>query len=158
MNERLPWRRHPTGDGFIAYPEGEDHPGRCAIIRHAPEGALAPAWIWYVSWPKWFKVSQRAATRQDAADAATLAWWTLKQTPVPRDVEGEIAGIVAHLLTRPPPSDLLREDSAYLTSLMNSMRLRWSEELRTETLPPQVAELIAKLSAELFRRRTGGGR
>jgi len=108
-----------------------------------------------VVWPKWFKASQRALTRQDAADAATLAWWTLKQTPVPRDIEAEIDVIVARLLDMPPPSGLLSEDNDYLHKLMAQMRRRWSAELKNETLPPQVAELMAILSAELFRRRTG---
>lgn len=155
MTARLPWQKNPSG-GFITYPEGEEHSGRRAIVWYSVSHPKGSQWRWTVGWDKWFRETGLAATKQAAADAATEAWWRQKQTPIPRDIEGEIEAILAALLTKPPPSDLLREDGDYLRRLMHAIRLKWERDLRRETAPCQVMDLIAAMSEELYARRLNG--
>lgn len=56
-------------------------------------------------------------------------------TEVPRDVEGEVPLIAAHVMVRPPPNSLYAEDSAFLTLLMRPVRLQYEQEPRENGLP-----------------------
>lgn len=156
---RLKWRRE--GEGFVAYPLGFIHRDRFAAVQFLGNMALGnehfvPRWRWAVQWPGWFSVQGHDGDKQRCADKATEAWWQAIVTPMPRDVATEIDMIVARILVRPPPNSLIVEDSDYLRRLIQALRLQYEEEMRSETLPEPVRNLMASLSAELFRRRQAG--
>lgn len=106
-----------------------------------------------MSWPRWFEGAGYADDKQAAADAATECWWANVATEVQRDIESEVILIAARVLVRPPPNSLYAEDAAFLTKLMDTLRLQYAEELRSDALPRQVRDLMTNLSQELFRRR-----
>lgn len=158
---RLKWQRQ--GRGFIAYPMGNllDHQERVATLTFT--GTInsgvelgIPVWRWSVNWPGWFAEHGIRHSKQEAADLANAAWWKGVASPVPRDVKSEIAVIAARVLIMPPPNSLLTEESDFLQGLMDTLRLQYEAEMRAETTPRQVRELMANLSAELYRRRLRG--
>jgi hypothetical protein len=153
--ERLEWQRNPAG-GFVAHPEGVEHPDCRAIIWLGVHLSPDHQWQWAAGWSKRFQYSGMAPTKQAAADAATEAWWRGKAMPIPRDIDGEIEAILDAILSKPPAPDLLGEDSGYLRRLMHLARARWEVDMIRETVPVQVKELMAALSQELYRRRIGG--
>src|SRR5690348_9894407 len=69
---RLPWKRNPSS-GFIAYPDGEAHPDRFATVAPAINLGGNDIWRWATNYGG-ARRSGEAATKQDAADAATEAW------------------------------------------------------------------------------------
>jgi hypothetical protein len=113
-------------------------------------------WLWAISWPKWFEQNGQAADKQAAADAATEGWWAHVATPIPRDVETEIDLLVARVLVVPPPNYLFSEDSEFLRKLINALRLQFEPQMRAGGTPKVVEDLLANLSAELYRRRLDG--
>ena len=123
----------------------------------APNIGRIDSWAWAVHWPGWFDQRNYVQGRQEAADAATNAWWACVATEVPRDIEAEVLLIAARVLVRPPPNSLYDEDSAFLKRLMDTVRLQYAEELKNGALPLQVKDLMTNLSQELFRRRTRAG-
>jgi hypothetical protein len=150
---RLRWRKE--AGRFAAYPLGTHHPEFVATV--SPNIGRHQSWVWHVSWPRWFEGTGYADDRQAAADAATDRWWRSVATEVPRDIEGEVLLIAARVMVRPPPNSLYAEDSAFLTSLMNAVRLQYEDELKQDALPRPVKDLMSNLSQELFRRRTKAG-
>ena len=149
---RLKWRKEQ--DRFAAYPVGTEHLDRCVFLR--PNTTRVDSWLWGVSWPGWFITNGIASDRQEAADAATNAWWAAVATPIPRNVDLEIDILLARVLVVPPPNHLYSEGSDFLRKLMHSLRRQYETEMRAETTPRQVADMMANLSAELFRRREAG--
>jgi hypothetical protein len=73
--------------------------------------------------------------------------------PIPRDVEGEIAVLIARAPVMPPPNNLFSEDRDYLARLHRALALLYAAELRSEQLPAPIKNLMENLSAELYRRR-----
>lgn len=68
--QRLPWEAHPEG-GFIAYPEGKQHPKRFArITKH---GQRYGAWLWSVNYDG-SSMANIADDKQQASDGANQAW------------------------------------------------------------------------------------
>lgn len=152
VSVRLKWRKEQNR--FSAYPVGLEHPERCAFVQ--PNVGRHDSWLWAVSWPGWFSNNGFGNSKQEAADAATDAWWAAVATPIPRDVDLEIDILLARVLVVPPPNHLYGETSDFLRKLMHSLRRQYEAEMRAETTPRQVADLMANLSAELFRRREAG--
>ena len=140
----------------MAYPTGRAHPERAAVIQWRQHLPVDRQWFWVVTWPKWFNQNGQAADKQAAADAATEAWWSHVATPIPRDVETEIDVLVARVLVVPPPNYLFSEDSEFLRKLINALRLQFEAQMRSGETPTVVEDLLANLSAELYRRRVGG--
>lgn len=66
--------------------------------------------------------------------------------------------LIARVLVVPPPNHLYGESAEFLRKLMQGLRRQYEGEMRAETPPQQVADLMVKLPQELFRRRRGGGR
>ena len=146
---RLKWIREK--DRFAAYPVGHDKPRRAAFIW--PNTARTGSWAWTTIWDGWFAESGTGETKQEAADAATGAWWRLVATDIPRDVETEVAVLVARALVMPPPNSLFSEDRDYLVKLNRALAALYAADLRGERLPPPIKNLMENLSAELYRRR-----
>lgn len=75
---RLPWKRDEYG-GFTAMPNGEHAPKQRAHLWQPDPPSWAPntltSWHWLVDWPDRFRKSGECWLRQEAADAATEAWW-----------------------------------------------------------------------------------
>jgi len=126
------------------------------LVEICPNIGRSGSWSWKAIWSGWFKESSTCDSKQGAADAATEAWWRLVQTDIPRDTETEIAVIAARVLVMPPPNHLYVESAGFLRSLMRTLRLQYEAELRADTLPRPVADLMENLSAELYRRRLAG--
>jgi len=152
VSARLKWRKEQTR--FTAYPVGLDHPERCAFVH--PNVGRFGSWIWGIGWPGWFSNNGFGNSKQEAADAATDAWWVAVATPLPRDVDLEIDVLIARVLVVPPPNHLYGESAEFLRKLMQGLRRQYEAEMRAETTPRQVADLMGNLSAELFRRRQAG--
>ncbi|MGB3338351.1 MAG: hypothetical protein WBA73_14345 [Devosia sp.] len=114
------------------------------------------SWHWSVQWEGWFTAAGSASGKQEAADRATAAWWQHIANPLPRNVELEIDMIIARILVMPPPNSLMGESAPYLRQMQRSLTLLYERELKAETLPPQVKNLMANLSAELYARRLAG--
>ena len=146
---RLKWRKE--SGRYAAYPLGSHHSEMVAMLT--PNIAKYQSWVWRVNWPGWFVEHGFSENKQSAADAATDAWWKCVATEVPRDIEGEVMLIAARVMVRPPPNSLYAEDSAFLTSLMNTVRLQYQDELKHNALPRPVKDMMSNLSEELFRRR-----
>ena len=68
---RLPWEAHPEG-GFIAYPEGRQHPNRYARMQRWATGQ-AGSWQWWTNY-EGSSISDIADSKQAASDAANRAW------------------------------------------------------------------------------------
>ena len=139
------------GYRFSAYPVGFDQPRRFASIW--PNVGRSHTWAWNAGWEGWFTASGVGESKQEAADAATEAWWRLVVTPIPRDVEGEIAVLAARAPVMPPPNSLLTEDRDYLVRLNRALAQLYAAELRNGLLPRRIKNLMEALSAELCRRR-----
>jgi hypothetical protein len=151
--ERLPWKK-ARPDKFVAHPEGEgtEPSAHVWLDQTRPRGSN---WLWSVRLAKWFNANGNAADAAAASAAATQAWHTLKQTPIPRDVAGEIAAIMAVIETEPLRDDLLSDDYAFLLGLMNEIRIKYIGTMQYPPPPPdQVRKVMAELSAEFHRRRT----
>lgn len=147
--QRLKWIREK--DRFAAYPVGHDMSRRGAFI--APNTGRTGSWTWTAIWDGWFAESGIGETKQEAADAATEAWWRLVGTDIPRDVETEVAVLVARAPVMPPPNSLFAEDRDYLVRLSRALASLYAAELKAERLPPAIKNLMENLSAELYRRR-----
>lgn len=104
-------------------------------------------------WDEWFSRCGFADSKKKAADRATAAWWRLVQTDIPRNVDLEAAMIVAGVLVRPMPNNLLGEDTEFLQRVMSNLAIVYAQELRDEALPGLVEAMMTRLSEELFRRR-----
>lgn len=156
---RLEWSREENR--YVAYPMGSLHRDRCAEIVFVGNMSIGnrigvPRWRWAVKWPAWFSIDAPADDKQHAADMATKAWWNEVVKPPPRDVDGEIDMIIARILVMPPPNSLLSESPSYLRKMQRSLTLLYARELKEETLPLQVKNLMVNLSAELYARRVAG--
>lgn len=149
---RLRWKSEHGR--FAAYPIGANKREHLAIIQHQAHRPTGLQWWWAVRWPGWFEDDGVAEDKQTAADMATEAWWRLVVTPQPRDVDAELDVIVARILVMPPPNSLLAESTEYLQRLNRMLAGQYAAELRAETLPAPVHNVLASLSAELYRRRT----
>lgn len=149
---RLNW--HKSENGFRAYPVGALQPHRFAEI--GPNIGRHGSWSWTVMWDGWFNQDGTCQGKQEAADAATEAWWRLVQTDIPRDTETEIAVIAARVLVMPPPNSLYSESADFLRALMQTLRMQYEADMRAERVPRPVSDLMGNLSAELFRRRLNG--
>lgn len=147
--QRLKWFREK--DRYAAYPVGAEHPRRCVFIW--PNVGRKGSWAWTAVWDGWFSATGISEGKQEAADAATQAWWELVATPIPRDVENEIAVLVARAPVMPPPNSLLSEDREYLVTLNRALATLYAAELRNDRLPQPIKNLMENLSAELYRRR-----
>ena len=157
---RLKWRKEK--ERFAAYPTATDHQERFAEIRlHAkgyntntkPHGPTEQ-WIWRVRWDGWFAEHGFAESKQAAADKATEVWWACIDTDPPRDVDMEVAMIVARAIVRPIPNSLLSEDAAFLRKVTWHLHEVYRAEIAAEV--PMLKNLSEQLSAELFRRREAG--
>ena len=147
--QRLKWTKQQ--DRFAAYPVGFDQARRFVSIW--PNPGRSNTWAWNAIWDGWFAESGVGESKQEAADAATEAWWRLVATPIPRDVEGEIAVLIARAPVMPPPNSLFSEDRDYLVRLNRALASLYAAELRSEQLPAPIKSLMENLSAELYRRR-----
>ena len=158
---RLKWFRDNSKNRFVAYPMGSLHMDRFAEVVSAGKLSVGnevgvPRWHWSVSWPGWFDMSAAANDKQHAADMATKAWWDSVVQPPLRDVDGEIDMIIARILVMPPPNSLMGESSTYLRQMQRSVAHLYERELKAETLPRPVKNLMENLSAELYARRLAG--
>lgn len=115
-----------------------------------------PRWCWSVRWPGWFDISAPANDKQHPADMATKTWWDEVRKPPPRDIEGEIDMIIARILVMPPPNSLMSKSATYLRQMQRSLAHLYERELKADTLPRPVKNLMDVLSAELFARRLAG--
>ncbi|WP_316358961.1 hypothetical protein [Devosia sp.] len=147
--QRLKWFKEQQR--FAAYPVGFGPHHGCAAVW--PNIGRYGSWAWSVIWDGWFGEDGIAESKQEAADAATAAWWKLVATPIPRDVESEIAVLIARAPVMPPPNHLLTEDRDYLVRLNRALALQYADELRSGQLPGPIKNLMESLSAELYRRR-----
>lgn len=107
-----------------------------------------------MKWEGWFVEHGYWDSKQGAVDKATEAWWRCVQSEIPRDVDMEVAMIVARALVMPIPNSLFSEDAKFL------QKITWHlhEVFRAEIAAghPKLANLSEQLSAELFRRREAG--
>jgi hypothetical protein len=158
---RLKWFRDKNKTRFVAYPLGMLHMDRFAEVVFAGKMSVGndigvARWRWSVQWPGWFDINAPANDKQHAADMATKAWWDAVITPPPRNVEGEIDMIIARILVMPPPNSLMSESATYLRQMQRSLAHLYERELKADTLPRPVKNLMDVLSAELFARRLAG--
>jgi hypothetical protein len=151
---RFTWRKEIDRQRYAAYPVGSTYPDRCAWV--ARNVGLNDSWSWVVCWEGWFTESGFTLGKQPAADAATAAWWRLVETEPPRDVEWEVGMIVARVLTRPPPNSLLADEAAVLKSVLWNLGQIYGPAIKTGTTPTPVADMMARISEELARRRENG--
>lgn len=161
---RLKWTKDRER-GFRAYPAGHSLEGqRCAWIfrqltsldTSTKEFKRSESWHWSVHWGGWFQASGAASGKQEAADKATAAWWEQIANPLPRNVELEIDMIVARVLVMPPPNSVFMEDMAFLQRLNRSLFALFERDIKSDQAPEPVRNLLATLSAELYRRRLTG--
>lgn len=159
---RFKWHREDTR--FVAHPVGTGRPGRLVAVHLGSTGlntSVEPhrpvqSWHWLVKWEGWFAKAGVAATKQSAADMATEEWWRLVVTEMPRDVDTEIDVIVARILVMPPPNSIMTESTVFLQRLNRQLFLQFKDEIKAEAAPMPVRNLLANLSAELYRRRLAG--
>lgn len=156
---RLKW--HKGGRGFRAYPAGHHADQRYAEIWLQVSGWNTDAtphyyfenWNWLVKWEGWFSQHDIAAGKQAAADKATERWWAAVQTEVPRNVDLEIAMLVARAPVQPIPNSLLGEESEFLRKVMWHLEDVYQVNTKPEGAPAQLKDLVGRLSEELYRRR-----
>jgi hypothetical protein len=151
MADRFPWEPHPEG-GFIAYPEGRDHPERRARLTPwttGPKGAY--------SWTIFYDgqvISDIADSKQSASDAANArwpriielaeaaarrsAWETNELEMIARAERGEIS-----------PEYFANEAASYENMMWVMERLKRKRPF-TET----IGRLVDALSREFHRRRS----
>lgn len=161
---RLKWSKDKER-GFRAYPIGYG-PGakRCAWIfrqlstldASATDDRRRESWHWSVHWDGWFSDSGSAEGKQEAADKATAAWWKHVTDPLPRNVDLEIDMILARVLVMPPPNSLFMEDMMFLQRINRALFSLYERDIQSDTAPEPVRLLLARLSAELYRRRLSG--
>lgn len=159
---RLKWRQ--GGRGYIAYPVGDwhdSHGQRCAEVWLLMSGINTDrvphqkfeSWSWAVRWQGWFAHHGFADSKQGAADRATEAWWKAVQTELPRNVELEVAMIVARAPVRPLPNSLLGEDDDFLRKVNWHLNDVYGSALKRDDAPGAVKELMSRLSEELYSRQ-----
>lgn len=109
------------------------------------------SWLWLVKWEGWFAEHGYWDCKQGTDDKATEAWWRCVQSEILRDVDMEVAMIVARALVMPLPNSLFSEDAKFLQKLLWHLY----EVYRAEIVAghPRLTNLSEQLSAELFRRR-----
>lgn len=157
---RLKWQK--AEEGFIPHPTATDHQERFASVRLYNSGWNIDAtphkrfesWLWQVKWLGWFVENGYGDSKQGAADRATEAWWRCVQTDPPRNVDMEVAMIVARALIMPAPNNLFAEDAAFLRKVTWHLHQVYRAELAAGE--PRQKNLSEQLSAELFRRREAG--
>lgn len=159
---RLKWAK--GGRGFKAYPAGDhydSHNQRYAEIWLQVRGVdtdqtpprYRESWAWVVRWDGWFSEHGFVEGKQAAADKATERWWSAVQTEVPRNIELEIAMIVARAPVRPIPNSLLGEESEFLRKVLWHLDDVYQATTKPEAAPAQVNDVVSRLSEELYRRR-----
>lgn len=157
---RLKWRKED--ERFVAYPTATDREERFASVRLYNTGwntdrtphKRFESWLWMVKWEGWFYEHGFWDSKQGAADKATEVWWTCVQTEPPRDVDMEVAMIVARALVRPVPNSLFSEDAQFLQKVTWHLHQVYKAEIAAGE--PTLENLSDQLSAELFRRREAG--
>lgn len=157
---RLKWRKEK--DRYAAYPTATDREERFAEVRLYSTGyntniephGRTEHWLWRVRWEGWFSDHGFWNDKQGAADKATEAWWKWVQTEPPRDVDMEVAMIVARALILPAPNSLFAEDAEFLQKVTWHLHEVYRAEISAGH--PRLANLSEQLSAELFRRREAG--
>ena len=156
---RLKWAK--GGRGFVAYPVGPHIDDRRAEVWLHSSGVntdrvphrKVESWCWLVKWNGWFCLSGFEPSKQEAADKATIAWWEAVMTEIPRDVDLEAAMIAARVLVRPPPNSLLGEETDFLHKVQWNLQNIYREDLKRNSAPTPVTELMSRLSEELYLRR-----
>lgn len=159
MLPRLTWLKERGR--LIAYPAGRFHPERCAEIQYVGSLSLGAEiglkrWQWSVQWPGWFNEKAILFDLQECSDAANDAWWAAVQSPIPRDVETEMDIVAARVLVMPPPNSLFSEDPKALRHLIHILRAQYEADMKRDTVPAPVHNLLRQLSEELHRRRLSG--
>lgn len=157
---RLKWRKEK--DRYAAYPTATEPQDRYAAIwlynsgtdPQTQNGARFESWYWKIVWSGWFSRSGTAESKQIAADRATSAWWECVNSEPPRDVQTEVAMIVARALIRPIPNSLFGEDPDFLRSVLWHLHAVYADEIKQGV--GAVKNLSEQVSAELFRRRQSG--
>lgn len=157
---RLKWRKEK--DRYAAYPTATDRQERYAEIRLYNSGwntdstphKRFESWLWRVQWEGWFAEYGFWNSKQGAADQATEAWWRCVQSEIPRDVDMEVAMIVARALVMPLPNSLYAEDAEFLQKVNWHLHEVYRAEIAAGV--PSLKNMSEQLSAELFRRREAG--
>ncbi|KRA44716.1 hypothetical protein [Devosia sp. Root635] len=122
-------------------------------LRGHPPHDYYENWNWLVSWEGWFSEHGVAEGKQAAADKATEKWWTWVQTELPRNLELEVAMIVARTPVRPLPNSLLGEDTEFLRKVQWWLNEVYKTASKPDEAPRPATDLMARLSEELHRRR-----
>jgi hypothetical protein len=149
--ERLPWVKTAENE-YIAHPEGDETKPLVRVWLDINRPAESQ-WRWTVDYPGWFSSSGHAGNPKEASGDATNSWYTLKQTPVPRDIEADLAAAVLSIEAGSLPD--LSDDSEFLRRLINVLRIKHLPGQNPPPPPEPIRKAFAALSDEMFRRRTG---
>jgi hypothetical protein len=158
MAERLPWRRDPRG-GFIAYPDGDEHPDRCARVYYAPTSTGGVnVWHWWTSYGKAHQ-SGVASSKQSAAEVATTVWPQMaeeaEKTDAAEQEARELVDIIAAAVDDGDATRLDVANASYQRLINANWHLRKHLERRLHAGEPtgNVEAVMAAISSELYARR-----
>lgn len=160
---RLQWKRRAEG-GFIAYPNGDEHPDQYVTLVYIPTPANippgGPEWFWRAKWGDRFSVNGRAYAKQPGADAAAAGWFEAvaeaeKREKTDRPVRAFITKLVETGEYDLADLDIERMSYPDLIRMMDECTRRW----QGGAVYPKcefgeaIEAVIALLSAEFHRRR-----
>ena len=151
---RLPWRRTTGHRGFNAFPEGDAHPERNAVIKfYQPNNS----WTWRLTYDG-ASSSGVAGTIQAASDAANAAWPAVieeaRKAAGRSEWERDQLELVAKIERGELPPDHFANAAADHENLMWVMdRIKPRPGLGPVT--GGIQRLVDAISRELYRRRTG---
>lgn len=74
---RLPWKKSKIGTFVTAHPTPDNHRDSASIHKVSGRPKGAREWLWNVSRGNNGFLNGEAFSRQEAADAATVAWHAL---------------------------------------------------------------------------------
>lgn len=148
---RLPWRRSREG-GFVAFPDGDNVPERCARIR--PMVSRSGAYSWSAAYDG-ASIGGVADSAQEASDAANEAWGrvpalALKQNRQAAE-EARLSGLIDAAMPTLDP-DL----TPFAIGTASQATLTWLITRATKRAQaPGRGKLVNALSVELYKFRTG---
>lgn len=163
-SSRLPWIKREDGKGFLAQPDGPDHPERYAEIWHVPQPyAEGLHWGWIVHWGRAKRAGQ-SQTAQDASDYCNRHWVEVEAEGIRlaeanRDVDqlmGRVDEIARSGFADVESFALSEMEGPILLQLVRHCREHWERAFRDGKPLAGVEMLMGAASAELHKRRLEG--
>lgn len=156
--QRLPWRVNSESGGFIAYPDGEEHADRFAVIARSSSSGTLETWLWRARYGEAVRYGT-AHSKQEAADEVTAVWPSMSEAAAVLEAEAQARDQwLKHIQASIDDGNAGRlnvagADTQMLVAANWHLRQELERQLAARAPTNKIESVMAVISAELFARR-----